>query len=158
MAESVSSSPDALYIEPPAVPVDHAAEETHARKLADRYELEFVDLVHFHVDHALFRSIPADLMLRYGFVPYRRDGQTLLIVVSDPILLICDEPTGDLDRQSAGEVLTLLQLLNRDYGKTVVMVTHDMKAAEYARHTLYLEKGTLVESEGTMAHVLGVRP
>jgi type IV pilus assembly protein PilB len=84
MAESVSSSPDALYVEPPAVPVDHAAEETHARKLADRYELEFVDLVHFHVDHALFRSIPADLMLRYGFVPYRRDGQTLLIVVSDP--------------------------------------------------------------------------
>jgi type IV pilus assembly protein PilB len=84
MAESVSSSPDTLYVEPPAVPVDHAAEETHARKLADRYELEFVDLVQFHVDHALFRSIPAELMLRYGFVPYRRDGQTLLIVVSDP--------------------------------------------------------------------------
>src|SRR6266404_4667624 len=79
-------------------------------------------------------------------------------IVSDPTLLICDEPTGDLDRQSAGEVLTLLQLLNRDHGKTVVMVTHDMKAAEYARHTLHLEKGTLVESQGTMADVPGVRP
>ncbi len=55
-----------------------------ARRLAERYQLEFVDLEHFHIDHALFRSIPADLMLRYGFVPYRRDGQTLLIVVSDP--------------------------------------------------------------------------
>ena len=74
------------------------------------------------------------------------------------MLLVCDEPTGDLDRQSAGEVLTLLQLLNRDHGKTIVMVTHDMKAAEYARHTLYLEKGTLVESQGAMADVPGVRP
>jgi type IV pilus assembly protein PilB len=84
MAESLTSSADTLYVEPQAVPVDQAAEESHARKIADRYELEFVDLVHFHVDHALFRSIPADLMLRYGFVPYRREGATLLIVVSDP--------------------------------------------------------------------------
>ncbi len=66
------------------MPVDHAAEEIEARRLAARYELEFVDLDQFHIDHALFRSLPADLMLRYGFVPYRRDGQTLLIVVSDP--------------------------------------------------------------------------
>jgi putative ABC transport system ATP-binding protein len=79
-------------------------------------------------------------------------------IISDPMLLICDEPTGDLDRQSADEVLTLLHLLNRDYGKTVVMVTPDMKAAEYARHTLHLEKGTLVESQATMADVPGVRP
>ncbi|HYN08602.1 MAG TPA: GspE/PulE family protein [Vicinamibacterales bacterium] len=84
MADSLTSSADTLYVEPQAVPVDQAAEESHARKIADRYELEFVDLVHFHVDHALFRSIPADLMLRYGFVPYRREGPTLLIVVSDP--------------------------------------------------------------------------
>jgi type IV pilus assembly protein PilB len=84
MADSVTPSADTLYVEPQAVPVDQAAEESHARKIADRYELEFVDLVHFHVDHALFRSIPADLMLRYGFVPYRREGPTLLIVVSDP--------------------------------------------------------------------------
>jgi putative ABC transport system ATP-binding protein len=66
-------------------------------------------------------------------------------IVSDPTLLVCDEPTGDLDRQSAAEVLSLLQLLNREHGKTIIIVTHDPKAAEYARHTLHLDKGTLVE-------------
>ena len=66
-------------------------------------------------------------------------------IVSDPTLLICDEPTGDLDRQSAEEILGLLQQLNRQHGKTIVMVTHDPKAAEYATHTLHLDKGTLVE-------------
>ncbi|MFI4905256.1 MAG: ABC transporter ATP-binding protein [Steroidobacteraceae bacterium] len=66
-------------------------------------------------------------------------------IVSDPTLLVCDEPTGDLDRQSAVDVLTLLQQLNRDHGKTIIMVTHDPKAAEYARHTLQLDKGSLVE-------------
>lgn len=67
-------------------------------------------------------------------------------IVSDPTLLVCDEPTGDLDRHSAEEVLTLLQRLNRDYGKTMIMVTHDPKAAEFARRVLHLDKGTLVES------------
>ena len=67
-------------------------------------------------------------------------------IVSDPTLLVCDEPTGDLDRQSAADVLTLLQQLNRDHGKTIVMVTHDPKAAEYASHILHLDKGTLVET------------
>ena len=67
-------------------------------------------------------------------------------IVSDPALLVCDEPTGDLDRQSAEDVLGLLQQLNRDHGKTIVMVTHDPKAAEYANHTLHLDKGALVES------------
>ncbi len=66
-------------------------------------------------------------------------------IVSDPALLVCDEPTGDLDRQSAEEVLGLLQTLNREHGKTIVMVTHDPKAAEHATHTLHLDKGTLVE-------------
>ena len=70
-------------------------------------------------------------------------------IVSDPSLLVCDEPTGDLDRQSAEDVLTLLQRLNREHGKTVVMVTHDPKAAEYASHTLHLDKGTLVEQQHT---------
>jgi len=66
-------------------------------------------------------------------------------LVSDPSLLICDEPTGDLDRHTADEVLTLMQRLNRDFGKTIVMVTHDPKAAEYAAHTVHLDKGTLAE-------------
>jgi putative ABC transport system ATP-binding protein len=66
-------------------------------------------------------------------------------IVSDPTLLVCDEPTGDLDRQSAAEVLRLVQQLNRDHGKTIIMVTHDPKAAEFAKHTLHLDKGSLVE-------------
>jgi putative ABC transport system ATP-binding protein len=65
-------------------------------------------------------------------------------LVSDPRILICDEPTGDLDRKTADEVLTLLQKLNRDFGKTIVMVTHDPQAAKYARRTVHLDKGTLV--------------
>ncbi len=72
-------------------------------------------------------------------------------IVSDPTLLICDEPTGDLDRQSAEEILGLLQTLNREHGKTIVMVTHDPKAAEYATHTLHLDKGTLVEQRRNAA-------
>ena len=66
-------------------------------------------------------------------------------IVTDPTLLLCDEPTGDLDRKSGDEVLNLLQTLNRDYNKTIVMVTHDPHAAERARRTLHLEKGLLVE-------------
>ncbi|ODV12340.1 MAG: ABC transporter ATP-binding protein [Rhodanobacter sp. SCN 68-63] len=66
-------------------------------------------------------------------------------IVSDPMLLVCDEPTGDLDRQSAEDVLGLLRTLNREHGKTIVMVTHDPKAAEYADHVLHLDKGSLVE-------------
>ena len=66
-------------------------------------------------------------------------------LVSDPQLLVCDEPTGDLDRKTADEILGLLQVLNREHGKTIVMVTHDPKAAEFARRILHLEKGTLVE-------------
>jgi type IV pilus assembly protein PilB len=67
-----------------ALPEERAAEMAQARRLAERYGLEFVDLEHFRIDHELFRSIPADLMLRYGFVPYGRDGKALGIVVSDP--------------------------------------------------------------------------
>ena len=67
-------------------------------------------------------------------------------IVSDPDLLVCDEPTGDLDRQSAQDVLGLLQMLNREHGKTIIMVTHDPKAAEYATHTVHLDKGELVDA------------
>jgi len=64
-------------------------------------------------------------------------------IVSDPNLLLCDEPTGDLDRETADEILRLLQALNRDHNKTIVMVTHDAQAAEYAKHVVYMDKGTL---------------
>jgi putative ABC transport system ATP-binding protein len=65
-------------------------------------------------------------------------------IVTDPTLLLCDEPTGDLDRKSGDEILELLQALNRDHNKTIVMVTHDPHAAERAKRTLHLEKGVLV--------------
>jgi len=68
-------------------------------------------------------------------------------IVSDPSLLLCDEPTGDLDRGSADEILSILQLLNKDLGKTIVMVTHDPAAARYARRTLHLDKGSFIERE-----------
>jgi putative ABC transport system ATP-binding protein len=67
-------------------------------------------------------------------------------IVTDPTLLLCDEPTGDLDRKSGDEILELLQTLNSEYGKTIVMVTHDPRAADRARRTLHLDKGVLVES------------
>ena len=64
-------------------------------------------------------------------------------IVTDPTLLLCDEPTGDLDRKSGDEILDLLQALNTDHGKTIVMVTHDAHAAARARRTLHLNKGLL---------------
>lgn len=64
-------------------------------------------------------------------------------IVSDPGLLLCDEPTGDLDRETADEILTLLQTLNSEHGKTIIMVTHDSQAADYAKRTLHVDKGRL---------------
>jgi len=66
-------------------------------------------------------------------------------IVNDPTLLLCDEPTGDLDRKAGDEILDLLQALNREHKKTIVMVTHDPRAAERATRTLHLEKGSLME-------------
>jgi putative ABC transport system ATP-binding protein len=71
-------------------------------------------------------------------------------IVTDPTLLLADEPTGDLDRKAGDEILDLLQTLNRDHGKTIVMVTHDPRAAQRAQRTLHLEKGLLIE-EGVVA-------
>jgi putative ABC transport system ATP-binding protein len=68
-------------------------------------------------------------------------------IVSDPKFLLCDEPTGDLDRQTADEILKMLQLLNQQFGKTIVMVTHDPSAAKYATHTVHLNKGEFVKEE-----------
>jgi putative ABC transport system ATP-binding protein len=67
-------------------------------------------------------------------------------IVSDPTLLLCDEPTGDLDRDTADEILELLQILNREHGKTIVMVTHDARAAGYAARILHVDKGKLEEA------------
>ncbi|MCZ6855597.1 MAG: ABC transporter ATP-binding protein [Gammaproteobacteria bacterium] len=66
-------------------------------------------------------------------------------LVADPALLVCDEPTGDLDRDTADEILELLEVLNRDHGKTIIIVTHDPKAANHAQRMLYMDKGKLVE-------------
>jgi putative ABC transport system ATP-binding protein len=68
-------------------------------------------------------------------------------IVSDPTLLLCDEPTGDLDRQSGNEILDLLEALNRDHGKTIIMVTHDPLAAARARRTVYLNKGLVLSED-----------
>ncbi len=68
-------------------------------------------------------------------------------IVSDPSLLLCDEPTGDLDRETADEILKLMQILNREHGKTIIMVTHDAQAAQYANRTLHCDKGTLQARE-----------
>ena len=68
-------------------------------------------------------------------------------IVSDPGLLLCDEPTGDLDRKSADEILQMLSFLNQELGKTIIMVTHDPEAASYAKRTLHLDKGNFVEQK-----------
>ncbi len=90
---------------------------------------------------------------RAGHMPSQMSGgqqQRVAIaraIVSDPKLMLCDEPTGDLDRATADEILEMLQLLNREFGKTIVMVTHDPAAAKYAKRTLHLDKGEFVEKD-----------
>ncbi|HZF30625.1 MAG TPA: ABC transporter ATP-binding protein [Gammaproteobacteria bacterium] len=67
-------------------------------------------------------------------------------IIADPTLLVCDEPTGDLDRDTSESILDLLQMLNRNHGKTIVMVTHDPRAADHASRRLYVDKGTLTDT------------
>jgi putative ABC transport system ATP-binding protein len=101
-----------------------------------------------HVETALSLVNLADRTKHY---PHEMSGgqqQRVAIaraIVSDPKILLCDEPTGDLDRSSADEILTILQVLNRDLGKTVVIVTHDLAAARYAQRILHLDKGRFSE-------------
>jgi putative ABC transport system ATP-binding protein len=104
-------------------------------------------------DHVMTALGVVDLVDRAKHYPRQLSGgqeQRVAIaraIVTDPALLLADEPTGDLDAKSAGDVLTLLQRLNRDFKKTIVMVTHDPHAAERATRVLHLEKGTLVEQQ-----------
>jgi type II secretory ATPase GspE/PulE/Tfp pilus assembly ATPase PilB-like protein len=120
------TTPESLYVEPAGpAPTDRQAEMAEARRLAQRYEKEFVDLEHFNIDHALFRSIPADLMLRYGFVPYRRDGNTLLIVVSDPS-----------DLQTIDEVGVQLQMPVRVAVGTASAIQGILKKSESSQRVL----------------------
>jgi len=72
-------------------------------------------------------------------------------IIADPTLLVCDEPTGDLDRNTADEIMNLLQLLNREQNKTIIMVTHDPKAASYATHQLHVDKGQALSGERSAA-------
>jgi putative ABC transport system ATP-binding protein len=72
-------------------------------------------------------------------------------LVADPSLLVCDEPTGDLDRHTAEEILNLMQTLNREQKKTIIMVTHDPKAAEYASRQVHLDKGALLDETKSAA-------
>jgi len=94
-----------------------------------------------------------DLLDRSKHMPNEMSGgqqQRVAIaraIVSDPKLLLCDEPTGDLDRATADEILKTLQLLNKEFNKTIIMVTHDPAAAKYAKRTLHLDKGEFVEEE-----------
>ena len=88
--------------------------------------------------HKTYRRGPETVDVLHGI-----DLDIARAIVTDPTLLLCDEPTGDLDRKAGDEILDLLQALNRDHGKTIVMVTHDPHAADRARRTLHLDKGIL---------------
>jgi putative ABC transport system ATP-binding protein len=101
-------------------------------------------------DHVMTALDIVNLSDRAGHYPRQLSGgqeQRVAIaraVVTDPTLLLADEPTGDLDAKSGDEILTLLQRLNREFKKTIIMVTHDPHAAERASHVYHLEKGTFV--------------
>jgi len=100
---------------------------------------------------------------RYDHFPSQLSGgqeQRVAIaraIVSDPKIIVADEPTGDLDRVSAAEILSLLRMINLDLGRTVVMVTHDPKTTEYAQRTLHLDKGKLLEQKPPTKRTPGLR-
>lgn len=103
-----------------------------------------------HVEAALSVVGLADRMHHYPRQLSGGQEQRVAIaraIVSDPTFLLCDEPTGDLDRHSADDILNLLERLVEDFGKTILMVTHDPRAAERAQVVLHLDKGVLVEGQ-----------
>ena len=106
-------------------PEDEGAELARTRQLAERYRLEFIDMADFRIDQELFRSVPADLMLRYGFVPYRREGRSLVVVMSDPTdLPRIDELAGVLGtplRVTVGAPSAIQSILKKSEGSTRVL-------------------------------------
>ena len=103
-----------------------------------------------HVEAALAVVGLADRMHHYPRQLSGGQEQRVAIaraIVSDPTFLLCDEPTGDLDRSSADDILNLLERLVKDFGKTILMVTHDPRAAERAQVSLHLDKGVLIEGQ-----------
>src|SRR5688572_23009280 len=110
---------------PEASAAEKAAETMRARRLAERYRLDFVDRSQTSIDHDLFRALPADLMLRYGFVPYHRDGSTLVIVVSDPTdLPMIDELTvllGTPIKVTVGTASAIQAMLKKSESSTRVL-------------------------------------
>ena len=126
MAIETTNSMSSFHSEQTELAVhDNRAELEEARRLAERYRLEFVDMDTFRIDQELFRSIPADLMLRYGFVPYRRDGKTLAIVVSDPSDLPMIDELGVLlstpIRVAVGARSAIESILKKSEGSTRVL-------------------------------------
>ena len=118
--------PPELHTEPPELgAADRLAELDRARRLAARYRLEFLEMDTFRIDQELFRAIPADLMLRYGFVPYRRDGKTLSIVVSDPTdLPMIDELSVVLGmpiKVAVGPAFAIASILKKSESSTRVL-------------------------------------
>jgi type II secretory ATPase GspE/PulE/Tfp pilus assembly ATPase PilB-like protein len=121
-----AQTPPELHTEPPELGVaEKLAELDRARKLAARYRLEFVEMDTFRIDQELFRSMPADLMLSYGFVPYRRDGKSLVIVVSDPSdLPMIDELSGRLGvpiKMAVGPASAIASILKKSESSTRVL-------------------------------------
>jgi putative ABC transport system ATP-binding protein len=115
---------------------------------------------HMKVSAALELVSIAD---RYDHFPSQLSGgqeQRVAIaraIVSDPKIIVADEPTGDLDRVSAAEILSLLRMINRELHRTVIMVTHDPKTTEYAEKTFHLDKGKLPEREPAADRASGLR-
>jgi putative ABC transport system ATP-binding protein len=111
-----------------------------------------------HIETALSVVGLADRMNHYPRQLSGGQEQRVAIaraIVSDPTFLLCDEPTGDLDRKSADEIMELIGQLVKEYGKTVLMVTHDPVVARRADLTLHLEKGVLVESSERQRVIAG---
>jgi putative ABC transport system ATP-binding protein len=109
-----------------------------------------------HVETALSVVGLADRMNHYPRQLSGGQEQRVAIaraIVADPTFLLCDEPTGDLDRKSADEIMALIERLVREFGKTVLLVTHDPMVAERANVTLHLDKGVLVEGAAAEARV-----